>query len=377
MHMTQKRMLGRSVALQCVFLLQACVQKQESLPPDGVDDPRSWSVLESGPLSVGHRSFDAEYEDPTGLLVTLPVDVWYPTEDDVGDASVYYDIVRDELAFSEASVAAPVHPAGHPVLVFSHGSNLYGGSSSYLMRHFASHGWMVVAPTHVGNTMTEFGGGDCESDVASCRTLPVWYQRPQNTMVALDAMSEHPEFGATANTEDIVLAGFSYGAFDTWARVGASIGLETIEDACAAGGFDGGCTEAGIDALVLDFFDDRIRAAIPIAGAHDFPFGEQGRRDLRVPVMQMSGTADDDSPDWVWENSVGTPMHWVSIEQGCHQMFSLGGCPEIEAEVGFDMIEAYVFAFARHHLLDDTSEETMDLLDGTVSPWAQVSVQNR
>ena len=30
-------------------------------------------------------------------------------------------------------------------------------------------------------------------------------------------------------------------------------------------------------------------------------------------------------------------------------MFSLGGCPEIEAEVGFDMIEAYVFAFARHH----------------------------
>ena len=34
-------------------------------------------------------------------------------------------------------------------------------------------------------------------------------------------------------------------------------------------------------------------------------------------------------------------------------MFSLGGCPEIEAEVGFDMIEAYVFAFARHHLLDD------------------------
>ena len=111
MHMTKKRMLGRSVALQCVFLLQACVQKQGARQPDGVDDPRSWSVLESGPLGVGHRSFDAEYEDPTGLLVTLPVDVWYPTEDDVGDASTYYDIVRDELAFSEASVAAPVHPA--------------------------------------------------------------------------------------------------------------------------------------------------------------------------------------------------------------------------------------------------------------------------
>ena len=66
------------------------------------------------------------------------------------------------------------------------------------------------------------------------------------------------------------------------------------------------------------FFDARIRAAIPIAGAHDFPFGEQGRRDLSVPVMQMSGTADDDSPDWVGEQ-VGTPMHWVSIEQGCRK----------------------------------------------------------
>jgi hypothetical protein len=79
----------------------------------------------------------------------------------------------------------------------------------------------------------------------------------------------------------------------------------------------------------------------------------------------------------VWDNSSGTPLHWVSIENGCHQMFSLGGCPDIDAEDGFDMIEAYTFAFARHHLLGDDGEETMGLLNGTLSPWATVTVKSR
>ena len=55
-------------------------------------------------------------------------------------------------------------------------------------------------------------------------------------------------------------------------------------------------------------------------------------------------------------------------------MFSLGGCPEIEAEEGYDMIEAYVFAFARHHLLDDQSEQAVGLLNGELQPWEAVSV---
>ena len=365
------------LACATVLFAVACGQTEKGEPPEPAEGPLDWSVLEPGSFQVGHRLLETRYDDPTGSTVTLPVDVWYPTSDTEGEPAVYFDLVEDEDAFSEASLAATAFEGGHPVLVFSHGSNLYGGSSSYLMRHFASHGWIVTAPTHVGNTMTEFGDGDCESDVASCRPLDVWYQRPQNTMAALDALAGGSDFAAHANTDAVVLAGYSFGGYDTWARAGGVIERSTIEAACDAGGFDGGCTEAGIDALSMDFTDDRIRAAIPIAGAHGFPFGDTGRENLSVPVLQMSGTEDHDNPQYVWDSSTGTPLHWVSIEDGCHQMFSLGGCPEIEAEAGFDMIEAYTFAFARHHLLGDESEETMGLLDGTLSPWPQVSIQNR
>ena len=360
------------------WLLPGCQAASDSKPVQVTEDPLSWSVLESGPFAVGHRLLETRYDDPTHTTVTLPVDVWYPTEDAAGDPATYFDIVEDELSWSEAALADSVYEDGHPVLIFSHGSNLYGGSSSYLMRHFASHGWIVAAPTHVGNTMTEFGGGDCESDIASCRTLEVWYQRPQNTMAALDALAEGSDFAAHAHTDDVVLAGFSYGGYDNWARAGGVIERSTIEAACEAGAFDGGCTELGIDALAMDFSDARIRAVIPIAGAYEFPFGETGRADVSIPIMQMSGTEDHDNPQWVWENSAGTSLHhWVSIADGCHQMFSLGGCPEIEIEEGFDMIEAYTFAFARHHLLGDESDETVGLLNGSLSPWAQVSIEGR
>ena len=87
--------------------------------------------------------------------------------------------------------------------------------------------------------------------------------------------------------------------------------------------------------------------------------------------------ADDDDPQWVWDNSANTAMDWVSIASGCHQMFSLGGCPEIDAEDGHDMIEGYAFAFARHHLLNDETDQTIGLLDGTIQPWDLVSIQRK
>ena len=74
----------------CVFHVLGCQSTEKVRDVRVTEDPLEWSVLDSGPLNVGHRSFSAEYEDPTGLSVTLPVDVWYPTEDDDGDASRSY-----------------------------------------------------------------------------------------------------------------------------------------------------------------------------------------------------------------------------------------------------------------------------------------------
>ena len=73
----------------------------------------------------------------------------------------------------------------------------------------------------------------------------------------------------------------------------------------------------------------------------------------------------------------GTSLSWASIETGCHQMFSVGGCPDIEIDDGWDMIEAYALAFSRHHLLADESEESIGLLNGSLQPWTQISIQSK
>ena len=324
---------------------------------------------------MGHKSGETQYRDPLGQDIILPLDIWYPTEDSSGEDATYFDTFNDDLAWAEASLADAIHNDGHPVLVFSHGSNLYGASSAFLMRHFASHGWVTVAPTHVGNTVVDLNSGDCDTDDFSCRSENVWLQRPLNTVAALDAVVS--VLGSPPSVDSVVLAGFSYGAYDTWIHAGARVSESELRQACSVGGISGGCSDAGIEAISSLRRDDRVAAIIPMAGAHAFPFDMDGRSNLDTPVLQMSGTQDDDDPKWIWDNTENTPMTWLSIEGACHGLWSFGGCSDIETIEGQNLISTYALAFARRHLLGDTSEETTTLLDGSYIPWPSTDIQRQ
>jgi predicted dienelactone hydrolase len=346
-------------------ILMACTGPSPDTAADSA--PLDWSVLEKGPYNIGHRSIQQSYVLPLGGEQTIEVDIWYPTETEAGEPSVYYGIEEDPISIEGADPAAPVHEGGHPILAFSHGSFLYGGSSSFLMRRFASHGWIAVAPTHLGNTLFDYG-----------ETLPlsILTQRPMNDLAAVDAL-ENLEWLGDYSRDSLILAGFSFGGYDSWALAGASFSGEAIQTTCSAGNYTG-CSPEGISLLKEGFSDPRIKAVIPLAGANQFDiFGEEGRSGLAIPVLQMSGTEDQDNPQRVWDTAQGTELSWASIDEGCHRMFSIGGCPEIEVEEGFDIISAYVFAFARYHLLGDTGTVTEGLLDGSIQPWERVSIQSR
>ena len=357
-----------------ILLLTACTEENRATEGDNAATPLQ-TAIEPGPYNIGHRAVEAKYDDPLGQAVSVPVDIWYPTEDTDGVAAAYLGTIKDDAAWSDATLASPAHRDGHPVLVFSHGSNLYGASSAFLMRHFASHGWIAVAPTHVGNTITDLDDGDCDTDAYGCRTQAVWLQRPLNTMAALEQVAA--ALGDSPEVDSVVLAGFSYGAYDTWARAGGAIDRESVSSACDSGGISGGCTDAGITAMSRDFFDERISAIIPMAGAHAYPFGATGLDGITIPGLMMSGTLDADDPGWVWEHSVNTPLTWLSIEGACHGLWSFGGCAEVDTSEGHQAIASYALAFARAHLLNDASEETLGLLDGSIQPWSWVSLRSR
>jgi predicted dienelactone hydrolase len=346
-----------------IFLTFACsadkVDSASTIQQEAQVDPLEWDFWEDGPYRVGYIKWDFTFTNPAGNERTIPMNLWYPTNDDDGD-DVYYFGSPDPLSFGDAEPMAPVYTGGFPVFVYSHGSYGYGGTSPFLSRHFASHGWLVIAPDHLGNTIADYG-----DDVS----FGVRYNRPGDDWAAIDALDSIPDWSLPINTDAVILSGHSYGGYDNWAVAGASINMETVQSQCDGGGWAEECTSNDVAAFASGFKDERVKGIIPMAGAGNFNwFEEDAFHNISTPALVMSGTNDDDEPQYLWDNSDGTSMTWIEIEGACHQAFALGGCLELTNEDGFRLINGYSLAFSRQILLADSSTVTVDLLQGSTVP---------
>ena len=339
----------------------------------GVDanDPTQWSVLEAGPYQVGYRTVSHEYTDPLGEIVSVRVHLWYPTEDTDGEAPLYLAL-EDSGSILEASLAPSAHDGGYPVMIYSHGSYMYGHDGAYLGRRLAQHGWVVAAPDHTGHLLTDVGDF----------TLPLFYHRPMDNTAALDAVEADAALGADANTTAAVLFGYSFGGVDSWAISGGRYDVEMFRDACDQGQlseldvFSEPCTDEQLSALDADFSDTRVVAHIPAAGSRLLSYFD----DLSGihPTLLLSGTEDDrDVPQQGWDLTEGTPTTWATIEGGCHLLFAPTGCPDIDRDEGHDLISSYALAFSRQQVLGDEGEAVSDLLSGALTPWSYVTIQAR
>ena len=65
------------------------------------------------------------------------------------------------------------------------------------------------------------------------------------------------------------------------------------------------------------------------------------------------------------ENTGITDFTWVEIDGGCHELFNLG-CGRTEDSAKFPIVTTYSLAFGRHHVLGDSSDNTLGILANTV-----------
>lgn len=332
--------------------------------PDGPFVPVD--VAERGRFHIGHRLQQIVYR-PVGATAdrTISYDVWYPTNDTTGTDVVYFEIFHDGGAFEGATPAPPVDGVGYPVHVHSHGARGFGATSWNVMYHFASHGWVAVAPTHTDNTL---------SDVAS--PPPVHRaHRAQDVSRTLDAAAKLHEQGllpAPARTDRVLLSGHSFGTFAAWANAGATLDPVVVRRECAAG--TPPCT-AGEIASFAGLADPRVVAAVPMAGgATDWISSYQS---VKVPMFLMTGTEDDVGAPALWDRTAGVALTWIQITGGCHQLFAFGGCASVPDQEGFSIVGTYALAFARRHLEGDASARVVGILDGTVAVSPRVKLQRR
>lgn len=320
-----------------------------------------------GPHGVGYAVSELRYPDPAGDgQRTLALATWYPSPDDTADASIDYQGAFPRTGALEGAVRAD---GTFPVAVFSHGHQAFPEASGFLMAHLASHGWVVVAPEHTGNTFLD----------SPDRETPIYYQRPLDLSATLDHVLAQPG----NDPERVVALGHSFGGYTLFAAAEARFD-EAVLAACLDGSdtsaFCSTMTDGDAARFRAGFSEPRVDAWIAMAPGDQRLFGGAGLSGLSAPVLLMTGSVDprtggDAAPYWAALDR-GENRH-VSITGGGHQTFTdFSGTLEspeglIAPEDGFPIVEGHVLAFAMRHGLGDTRMQPV--LDGEVT-WSDAAV---
>jgi dienelactone hydrolase len=196
-----------------------------------------------GPHPVGVRSHAPT--DPTRRR-PLPVELWYPAGEaargrDVDPATrdTYEVLPGFPVVWQEAARDAAPRPGRYPLVLFSHGYGGHRRQSTFLCTHLASHGYVVAAVDHTGNTITDVlqlmvqlaGGGalpDLGAQLADFIAL-----RPDDVVFLLDALlgGLDAAIAPLIDPTHVGMSGHSFGGWTTLKiagrepRVGAALPL--------------------------------------------------------------------------------------------------------------------------------------------------------
>ncbi len=185
-----------------------------------------------GPAPVGVRTLDlvdSSRQNPAGTGPrTLTVEVYYPSTVDAV-AGVPRDVVKVfdiELFPTPAYRDVGRAPGSFPLVVYSHGSGGLRFENLALAVHLASHGYVVVAADHPGDTLLD--SGDEMNAVLTNRPRDVSFLIDQFVAFAADGASF---FAGAIDADHIAATGWSYGGYTAMALAAGSFSLGAFTDA--------------------------------------------------------------------------------------------------------------------------------------------------
>lgn len=256
-----------------------------------------FDIREEGPYEAGIRVMNLTKPSAVdGEPRELETMVWYPAPAGSGERNSDFRAVVD----------APIdRTEKHPIVLFSHGSCGYARQSMFLTPWLATHGFVVVAPPHPGNTIFEI-------DTCGANTGNSAIERPEDMIFVLDtilAENADPDspLSDSMDAEAVGMMGHSFGGLTTF--------LTTERD-------------------------DRIKVAVPLAAA------VPGDGAFDIPSMTIIGDVDsvvsNDRNVEAYERSA-RPKWLVNILNSGHYAFS-DGCfpgPDCDPPVTLEQVEVY------------------------------------
>jgi dienelactone hydrolase len=245
-----------------------------------------------GRFPVGVRTL--VWKDAARAGRPLPTEIWYPAADEFRGQDTD-EAIRDayELVpgfppgWQEAVRGAEARSGSYPLVVFSHGFGGHRRQSTFLCTHLASHGYLVAAMDHTGNTIVEMVQMMMASQAGSpppdpAAVLPeMLAARPADVVFVIDRLLEDApnEIGVRIDRERIGMSGHSFGGWTT---------------------------------LVATARDRRIRAALPLAPAGGW---------TRLPSAPLA-----EALDFSWGREVPTLFLVAELDtilplRGMHELY--------------------------------------------------------
>ena len=284
--------------------------------------PMKYDPFSRGPHAVGVRTVDLS---DAARSRWLPVEVWYPADarhagEDTDESKMdHYDLLPGFPPLKQKAVRGAAAADGRwPVVVFSHGFGGHRRQSTFLCTHLASHGYVVVAPDHTGNTVMDMAQmtmqvmmGQPMPDVEPM-LIELIAARPADVTFLIDQLLAGG-LGIDASSIDadrIGMAGHSFGGWTTLMAAGRDRRIRAALPLAPAGGKTPMPAERLINAL--DFAWGRDVPTLYLVADKDSLLPLDGMQEL---LGKTVGT----KRMFVLENA--DHMHFCDDVEGTHELF--------------------------------------------------------
>ncbi|MEM8962108.1 MAG: hypothetical protein AAGD38_11565 [Acidobacteriota bacterium] len=236
------------------------------------------------------------------------------------------EVARDGLSALPLEVYVPEDGGPFPVVVFSHGAGGSGDCCKPLVERWASHGYVVVAPTHDDSVKLRMSESSGRGRAREARRLLIdavrmvaapegRERRVADVKTLLDAlpvlMERHEELRGKLDVESIGMSGHSAGALTGQLIAGV---------------------KSFVDGEALELGDARPDAFVllsPQGISEGVGFTEDSWRDLGGPTLFVTGSEDagigGQDPEWRkqgYERAPAGDKYLLFIEGAAHSSFT-------------------------------------------------------
>ncbi|MGF1570907.1 MAG: alpha/beta hydrolase [Nodosilinea sp.] len=219
-----------------------------------------------------------------------------------------------------------------PIAIVSHGFGAVKEDFIFLNQHLASHGYVVMAPDHVGSNLSyreSFLGGRLNTLLSPIEFV----NRPQEISFLIDELeqlvAQSPEWAAQLDLTQIAAIGDSLGSSTVMALAGATIDQARLAEICDRNTLILNfalyleCRARFLPPKDYNLADPRIKAVIAAHNLGAGLYGPESVGQIDLPLLMVSGNADIVAPvvteqfaPFIWLDT--EPRYLALLKTGTH-----------------------------------------------------------